>query len=297
MNELKKKSVAFIGIGVMGKSMAGHILANGHTLYVYNRTKEKADELVKRGAIWCSSPAEAARKAEIVITMVGFPQDVEDIYLGAEGLLENGSSGSIMIDMTTSSPKLAEQIYEAGLQKGISCLDAPVSGGDVGAREAKLSIMVGGDEQTFEIMKPLFEYLGTNIVYHGKAGNGQYAKMCNQIAVASTMLSICESLAYAEKAGLDTNLVLKSIQSGAAGSWAMSNLAPRILNDDFAPGFYIKHFVKDLRIALQSAEEMNLHLPAMQLAKSLYEQLENAGEGSSGTQALFKWYREKNDQV
>ncbi|MCY9696824.1 NAD(P)-dependent oxidoreductase [Paenibacillus alginolyticus] len=280
--------VGLVGTGVMGKSMAGHFIQAGYEVHIYNRTKSKAQELLDRGAHWQDSPGQLAQQCDVIITMVGFPKDVEEIYLGENGILSNTKPGSYVIDMTTSSPMLAKQIYELALARQVFSLDAPVSGGDIGAKEARLSIMVGGSREAFDAMLPLFQKIGTNIVYQGEAGAGQHTKMCNQIAIASNMMGVVEALVYAKKSGLDPSTVLKSIESGAAGSWSLSNLAPRIIAGNFAPGFYVKHFIKDMKIALQSAEEMKVELPGLALAKSLYEQLAASGEEDSGTQALFK---------
>lgn len=289
---MTKPVVGFIGTGVMGKSMAGHILAAGYPLVVYNRTKEKANELLKNGAKWANSPKELVKQADIVFTIVGMPSDVEEVYLSENGLIENGRSGQIFIDMTTSKPSLAVHIYQTAQSKGIYTLDAPVSGGDIGARNGTLAIMVGGDKEIFDRVQDLLNVLGNNIVYQGKAGSGQHTKMCNQIAIATYMIGVCESLIYAKKAGLDPEMVLKSISTGAAGSWSLSHLAPRILKEDFEPGFYIKHFIKDMKIALEEAEKMNLSLPGLSLAKQMYEELSAKGEESSGTQALIKYWAE-----
>lgn len=283
--------IGFIGTGVMGKSMAGHLVAAGFPLIVYSRTKEKAKELLEKGADWAKAPSEVALKANVVITMVGYPSDVEEIYLGEKGLVTNGKAGSFLIDMTTSSPSLAVKIYNAAKRVGIHAIDAPVSGGDVGAKEAKLSIMVGGEEENVKAITPILNLLGANIVYQGKAGAGQHTKMCNQIAIASNMIGVCEAIIYAEKAGLNPETVLKSITTGAAGSWSLSNLAPRMLNGNFEPGFYIKHFIKDMKIALDEAEHMEMKVPGLALAKSLYEQLVEIGEENSGTQALYKYWK------
>lgn len=282
--------IGFIGTGVMGKSMAKNLIKAGYKLLVYNRTKSKAQELIELGAGWKDSPAEIAKEADVIITMVGYPQDVRNIYLGEGQVIENAKKGAYLIDTTTSSPKLAQEIYEEAKACGLHAMDAPVSGGDVGAREATLSIMVGGDKEAFEEVRPIFEAMGKNIVLQGKAGAGQHTKMSNQIAIASNMIGVAEAMAYAKKAGLDPKLVLKSIESGAAGSWSLSNLAPRMLEGDFRPGFYIKHFIKDMKIALESAEEMGLKTPGLKLALSLYEELAEKGEEDSGTQALFKYY-------
>ncbi|WP_296972340.1 NAD(P)-dependent oxidoreductase [Tepidanaerobacter sp. EBM-38] len=286
----EKMIIGFIGTGVMGRSMAANLLKSDYKVMVYNRTKAKAEELIKQGAIWKDTVAEIARETNVTITMVGYPKDVEEVYFGEGGIIQNAKAGSYLIDMTTSSPKLAQKIYEAAKAKGLHALDAPVSGGDVGAREAKLSIMVGGESAAFETIRPIFEAMGKNIVLQGGSGAGQYTKMCNQIAIASNMIGVCEAMAYAKKAGLNPQNVLKSIESGAAGSWSLSNLAPRMLSGDFEPGFYIKHFIKDIRIALESAKEMGLKTPGLELALSLYEELAQKGEENSGTQALFKYY-------
>ncbi|WP_031404775.1 NAD(P)-dependent oxidoreductase [Geobacillus vulcani] len=284
------KTIGFIGLGVMGKSMARHLLKAGYPLLAYTRTKEKAEDLLQEGAVWKETVADLAREADVVMTMVGYPHDVEQVYFGEGGILENARPGTYVIDMTTSTPTLAQSIYEAAKQKGIYALDAPVSGGDIGAREGTLTIMVGGDEDVFLACKPILERLGTNIVRQGGAGAGQHTKMCNQIAIATNMIGVCEAMAYAKRAGLDPFKVLESIAKGAAGSWSLSNLAPRMLAGDFAPGFYIKHFLKDMNIALDEAERMNLPLPGLSLAKQLYEELAQAGEENSGTQALYKRY-------
>ncbi|MBM7654156.1 NAD(P)-dependent oxidoreductase [Neobacillus cucumis] len=283
--------IGFIGTGVMGKSMAAHLMKAGYPLIVYSRTKEKAQELLENGAEWAQTPKDVAEKAKVIITMIGYPTDVEEIYLGENGLIASGKPGSFYIDMTTSSPSLATAIYEEAKKYGIQALDAPVSGGDVGAREATLSIMVGGEQEAFDTVKPLFEKMGKNIVYQGKAGAGQHTKMSNQIAIASNMIGVCEAIIYAEKAGLNPENVLKSISTGAAGSWSLSNLAPRMLKGNFEPGFYIKHFIKDMKIALAEAERMDLPVPGLSLAKSLYEQLTEMGEENSGTHALYKYWK------
>jgi 3-hydroxyisobutyrate dehydrogenase len=284
------KTIGFIGLGVMGKSMARNLLKAGYPLLVYTRTKEKAKDLIEEGAVWKETVAQLAKEADVVITMVGYPKDVEEVYFGEEGVLANVKEGTYVIDMTTSTPSLAEKIYQAAKERNVHALDAPVSGGDIGAKEGKLTIMVGGDEEVFSACKPILERLGTNIVHQGKAGAGQHTKMCNQIAIASNMIGVCEALAYAKRSGLDPFKVLESISQGAAGSWSLSNLAPRMLSGDFKPGFYVKHFIKDMKIALEEAEKMNLQLPGLALAKSMYEELAKAGEENSGTQALYKRY-------
>jgi 3-hydroxyisobutyrate dehydrogenase len=289
MKDITKQSViGFIGTGVMGQSMAGHLLEAGYEVVIYNRTKEKALKLINRGAKWADTPRQLAEISDAVITIVGYPKDVEEIYLGENGILHHLKSDSLAIDMTTSSPKLAERIFEVGKDKGISTLDAPVSGGDIGAKEARLSIMVGGDEESFETAKPLLDLLGSNVVYQGTSGAGQHTKMCNQITIASNMVGVSEALLYAKKSGLNPDNVLKSITSGAAGSWSLSNLVPRMIEEDYAPGFYVKHFIKDLKIALESSREMEIKTPGLELALSLYEELAHNGEENSGTQALIK---------
>ena len=289
----QKPTVGFIGIGVMGRSMAGHLLDAGYSVHVYNRTQAKAQDLVDRGAQWQSSPGKVAAAADVIITIVGFPVDVESVYLGEDGVLAQARSGSLAIDMTTSCPNLASRIAQEAAAKGIEVLDAPVSGGDIGAREARLSIMVGGSVSGFERALPLFEIMGKNIVHQGPAGSGQHTKMCNQIAIASGMMAISEAMAYAKKSGLQPERVLKSIESGAAGSWSLTNLAPRVLKGDYAPGFFVKHFIKDMKIAIESAQAMGLDLPGLQLAKKLYDQLASKGCEDDGTQALFKLYEEQ----
>ncbi len=285
-----RKTIGFIGIGVMGKSMADNIRKNGYPLHIYTRTKSSAEQLLAKGAVWHDTPGSVAAVCDIIITIVGYPKDVEQIYLGENGIIANARPKSIAIDMTTSSPQLAERIWLEGKKRQISILDAPVSGGDVGAKNATLSIMVGGDKAAFEEVLPLFEVMGNNIVYHGPAGTGQHCKASNQIAIASCMLGVCEAIRYAEVAGLDPRNVLKSIESGAAGSWSLSNLAPRIINGDFSPGFFVKHIIKDMKIALDSSESLDFHPKGLPLAKQLYEEIAALGEENSGTQILYKYY-------
>lgn len=288
LREIKK--VGFIGLGIMGRSMAGHILAKGYELHVFNRTRAKADELLARGAVWHDVPGDLAAECDAVFTIVGFPQDVEDIYLGSGGLVARARPGTVLIDMTTSSPSLARRIAEMAAANSVAVLDAPVSGGDIGARNAKLSIMIGGDAAVVEHVRPLFALMGNNVVRQGEAGAGQHTKMANQIAIASNMMAACESLAYAKRAGLDPKLVLTSIGAGAASSFALVQLGPRMLDGDFAPGFYVRHFIKDMSIALAEAERMKLVLPGLAQAKALYERLAAAGHADDGTQALFRLY-------
>jgi 3-hydroxyisobutyrate dehydrogenase len=285
-----KPDIAFIGTGVMGRSMAGHLMAAGHALHVFNRTREKARALLDAGARWHDSAGEAASAADAVVTMLGFPRDVEDSYLGAGGIVERARPGALLVDMTTSSPLLARRISAAASARGLDCLDAPVSGGDVGAREARLVIMVGGEPAAFERARPIFSLLGKNIALQGPAGAGQHCKMANQIACAVGMVAWCEALAYARRAGLDPAKVHGSISGGAAGSWALTNLGPRALGGDFAPGFYVKHIRKDIRIAVESAEEMGLELPGLDCARKLYDQVAAKGWDELGTQALYRLY-------
>lgn len=287
------EKLAFLGTGVMGRSMAGHLLKAGYELTVYNRTKEKAAALIEQGAKWADDPAAAAANAEVVISIVGYPADVEETYLGEKGVLRTLKKGGIIIDMTTSSPILWQRIAKAAAEKGIAAIDAPVTGGDLGAKNATLAILCGGDAITFDKVKPILAVMGKNIALFGGAGAGQYTKLVNQIAVAATMLSIAESLIFAEKAGLDTKLVYDTIGGGAASSWSMVNLLPRILRGDEAPGFMVKHMVKDLRLALEAAREMKLELPALALAEKLYSQLEAKGYADKGTQTLIASYRKQ----
>ncbi|HWO74889.1 MAG TPA: NAD(P)-dependent oxidoreductase [Bacillus sp. (in: firmicutes)] len=284
------RRIGFIGLGVMGQSMANRLLNEYGELFIYTRSKNKAETLIEKGASWCSSPKEVAGQSQLIITMVGYPKDVEELYLGEEGLIKHAQSGTIFIDMTTSKPELAERIYQAAKNSGHSSLDAPVSGGDIGAREGTLSIMAGGDKATFEEALPVLQIMGKNIMYQGEAGSGQHTKMCNQIAIATNMIGVCEALVYGQKAGLDLEQVLKSISGGAAGSWSLSNLAPRILSNNFEPGFYIKHFIKDMGIALEEARRMELNLPGLSLSLDMYQSLAEKGYGEKGTQALYKYW-------
>ena len=288
---MSSASIAFIGTGVMGRSMAGHLLKAGHTLHVHNRTKAKAQALLDAGAHWHDTAGGAAAQADFVVSIVGFPVDVETTYFGVNGVLALAKRGAVLIDMTTSSPLLAQRIAVAALAKGLSSLDAPVSGGDVGAREARLVIMAGGDAATFARAKPLLELMGKNIILQGGPGAGQHCKLANQISIASIMMSWCEALTYAQRAGLDPTRVIESIGGGAAASWSLNHLAPRALKGDFDPGFYVKHFLKDMRLALESAAEMQLELPGLAQAKKLYDEVERRGWADSGTQVLLKVYQ------
>jgi len=270
--------------------MAGHLLSAGHELHVFNRSKAKAQPLIDAGAHWHDTADGVVKVAEVVVTIVGFPKDVEQTYLGPKGVVETAKPGSLFIDMTTSSPELAIRIAKAAKARGCEALDAPVSGGDVGAREARLVIMAGGEAEAFERAKPVLSLMGKNVLRQGGPGAGQHCKMANQIAIAAGMLAWVEALAYARKAGLDPARVLESISGGAAGSWSMTNLAPRALAGDFDPGFYVKHFLKDMRIALEAAAAMKLELPGLACAKKLYDRIAEHGWEECGTQALYRLY-------
>lgn len=283
--------VGFVGLGVMGNSMAKHLLAAGHELFVYNRTQAKADELVTLGAKRCSNPKEVAEMAEVVMTIVGYPQDVEEVYYAPEGLFAGAHANSLFIDLTTSTPSLAIKIAETATKQGIVSLDAPVSGGDLGAREARLTTMVGGDKTTFDKVKPLLEVFSSKVTLQGKAGAGQHTKMANQIMIAGTMTGMVELMVYAEAAGLDLETVLETVGGGAAANWSLANYGPRILKGDYSPGFFAKHFLKDLKIALDEADKMSLSLPGAALAAQLYQRLCDTGYGEEGTQALIKLWK------
>lgn len=285
------EKIGFVGTGVMGSSMAGHLLEAGYEVLVYTRTKTKAEDLLDKGALWVETPGELANKVDILISMVGYPKDVEELYLGENGFLENLAVGTVAIDMTTSSPALAKKMAEFGREKGIGVLDAPVSGGDIGAKNGTLSIMVGGSKDVFLKVKPIFDILGSSVILQGDAGAGQHTKMVNQIAIASNMIGVTEAIIYAEAAGLNPSRVLDSISGGAAGSWSLANLIPRVLKDDFSPGFFIKHFIKDMGIAISEAKQMGLELPGLTLAEKMYQTLAEQGLSEEGTQALIKYYR------
>ncbi|EAD3067226.1 NAD(P)-dependent oxidoreductase [Listeria monocytogenes] len=285
------EKIGFVGTGVMGSSMAGHLLEAGYEVLVYTRTKTKAEDLLEKGALWIKTPGELANKVDILISMVGYPKDVEELYLGENGFLENLAVGTVAIDMTTSSPALAKKMAEFGREKGIGVLDAPVSGGDIGAKNGTLAIMVGGSEDVFLKVKPIFDILGSSVILQGDAGAGQHTKMVNQIAIASNMIGVTEAIIYAEAAGLNPSSVLDSISGGAAGSWSLANLIPRVLKDDFSPGFFIKHFIKDMGIAISEAKQMGLELPGLTLAEKMYQTLAEQGLSEEGMQALIKYYR------
>ena len=271
----------------MGAAMAGHLLAKGHALTTFSRTRSKAEDLLKRGGRWAESPARVAEESDVVFTMVGFPRDVSDVYLGEEGLVYQARTGMVFVDMTTAPPSLVVTVAEALKARDAHFLDAPVSGGDVGARNASLSIMVGGEAHVVETIRPLFELLGRTIIHQGAVGAGQHAKLCNQITIAGTMIGVCESLLYGYRAGLDPETMLQSIKGGAAACWTLDNLAPRILARNFDPGFFVEHFVKDMGMALEESRRMGLVLPGLSLVHQLYLAVQAHGHGRSGTHALM----------
>jgi 3-hydroxyisobutyrate dehydrogenase len=278
--------IGWIGTGVMGQSMCGHLMTAGFSATVYNRTKEKANRLIDRGARWAETPRAVAEASDVVFTIVGFPSDVRHVILGPDGALQGAKSGSVIVDMTTSEPSLAVEIAEAAKKKNVYSVDAPVSGGDIGAREARLSIMIGGDRDAVEALQPCWQAMGKTIVHQGGPGAGQHTKMVNQILVAASMIGVCEALLYGYRAGLNPETVLQSVGSGAAGSWSLSNLGPRIIAGNFAPGFMVEHFIKDMTIALAEARRMNLSLPGLALVQQLYIALAAQGHARSGTHAL-----------
>lgn len=288
-----KDRIGFIGIGVMGSSMAGHLLKAGYRVLVHSRTKAKADPALAAGAVWEDSLSRLAPKCSVIFTMVGFPSDVEEVYFGPKGLIENAMPGTHLVDCTTSSPVLAKRIFAAARNRGLAALDAPVSGGDVGARNGSLTIMAGGERADFEAVRPLLELMGATVLLQGGPGSGQHTKMANQIAIAGTLAGSVEAVTYAKGAGLDPRAVLQSIGSGSAGSWQLNNMVPRMLDGNFEPGFYSKHFLKDLRIALESAREMRLDLPLLSLAERLFASMQDEGLGDKGTQALYLLYERR----
>ena len=279
--------IGWIGTGVMGSSMAGHLHRGGHELFIFNRTKEKAGPLLDKGATWCDTPAEVAENSEIAFTIVGLPSDVEEVYFGEKGVLSGREPCKIIVDMTTSQPTLAQRIADAAFECGIESLDAPVSGGDVGAREGTLAIMVGGKRGVFDKVLPLFKLMGKNISFMGGPGAGQHTKMCNQILVAGTMIGACECLLYATKLGLDQQAVIDIVGKGAASSWTINNLGPRIVQGNYDPGFMVEHFIKDMGIALKEAAAVDLSLPGLALVNQLYLAVKAEGHARSGTQALY----------
>ena len=285
------KKIGFVGTGVMGSSMVLNLIKHGYELSVYNRTKSKAEACIAAGAKWCDTVAECAKDKDVVITIVGFPKDVEEVYFGENGILNAAKKGAYVIDMTTTSPMLSEKIYKAATEKGIYALDAPVSGGDTGARNGTLAIMVGGDKAVFDECMPVFEAMGTNIRYEGKAGNGQHVKMANQIAIAGAVSGVAEAVRYAMAMGVDVDTMLDTISNGAAGSWQMSNNGPKMAKEDYAPGFYIKHFIKDMKIAIECADAKGVTLDVLKKVCDEYVQLENDGKGDLGTQAIIEYYK------
>ena len=279
--------IGWIGTGVMGSSMCGHLLTAGYHVTVHSRTRSKVQPLLDRGAQWAENPPAVAAQSDVLFTMVGFPQDVRSVYFDATGILAGARAGMTLIDMTTTQPSLSRDIAAAASTKGLSAIDAPVSGGDVGARNATLSIMIGGETEAVQAVMPLFELLGKTIVHQGGPGTGQQAKLCNQIVIAGTMVGVCESLLYGYKAGLDLNRMLESIRGGAAACWTLDNLAPKILQRNFDPGFFVEHFIKDMGIALEEAKRMGLVLPGLTLVHQLYQTVQTLGHGRSGTHALM----------
>jgi 3-hydroxyisobutyrate dehydrogenase len=282
-----KTRIGWIGTGVMGRWMCEHAMNKGFTATVYNRSRDKAQPLLDKGAKFADTPKAVAEQSDVVFAIVGFPKDVREVFLGADGALAGSKPGTVLVDMTTSEPGLAVEIFNTAIAKGVHALDAPVTGGDIGAKNGTLSIMIGGDKEAADAVLPIFEAMGKTVVHHGPAGTGQHAKMVNQILISSTMIAVCEGLMYGYKSGLNMESVLKSVSVGAAGSKALEVLGPRMLRRDFEPGFYVEHFIKDLGIALAEAEKMNLSLPGVGLAKQLYEAVRAQGYGRKGTQALL----------
>ncbi|MGH7227524.1 MAG: NAD(P)-dependent oxidoreductase [Gemmataceae bacterium] len=281
------KRIGWIGTGVMGRWMCHHLMAKGCSATVHTRSRDKSGPLLQAGAVWADSPKAVAERSEVVFAIVGFPSDVREVFLGPQGALAGSRPGTVLVDMTTSEPSLAREIYQAAKAKSVASIDAPVSGGDVGAKEARLSIMVGGDAEAVESVRPLLECMGKTIVHQGPAGAGQHTKMVNQILIASNMIGVCEALLYGYKAGLDLKTVLQSVGGGAAASWSLNNLGPRIMERNFEPGFFVEHFIKDMGIALEEAKQMSLPLPGLALANQLYLAVQAQGYGKKGTHALM----------
>jgi 3-hydroxyisobutyrate dehydrogenase len=282
-----KTRVGWVGTGVMGRWMCQHLISKGYKATVYNRSREKAKALLDAGAAWAETPRAVAERSDVVFAIVGFPKDVREVFLGPQGALAGSRAAMILVDMTTSDPSLSREIYEAAKAKGVASVDAPVSGGDVGAKNAALSIMVGGDREAVESVRPLLECMGKTIVYQGPAGAGQHTKMVNQVLIATNMIGVCEALLYGYKAGLDLKTVLQSVGGGAAASWSLNNLGPRIIDRNFEPGFFVEHFIKDMGIALEEAKRMGLALPGLALANQLYLAVQAQGWGRKGTHALM----------
>ena len=285
-NEPGTTRIGWIGTGVMGASMCGHLMAQGFEATIYTRSKEKAQSLLDQGAQWADSPKAVAESSDVIFAIVGFPADVRAVFLGEDGALAGSKEGNILVDMTTSEPSLAVEIYDAAKAQGVHSVDAPVSGGDVGAKNGTLSIMIGGDKEVVDALQPMWDAMGQTIVHQGGAGAGQHTKMVNQTLIATNMIGVCEALLYGYKAGLDLPTVMQSVASGAAGSWSLSNLGPRIIDKNFDPGFFVEHFIKDMGIAIDEANKMGLCLPGLALSKQLYEGLKSQGHGRDGTHAL-----------
>ncbi|MAS92013.1 MAG: oxidoreductase [Verrucomicrobiales bacterium] len=281
-----KTRLGWIGTGVMGRSMCGHLMDAGFSMTIFSRTKEKANALLEKGATWAETPREVAEKSDVIFSIVGFPSDVREVLLGEDGVLSGAATGSVIVDMTTSEPSLAVEVSEEALEAGVHAVDAPVSGGDVGAKNGTLSIMIGGQKEIVDALRPCWEAMGKTIVYQGEAGSGQHTKMVNQTLIATGMIGVCEALLYGYKAGLDLPTVLESVGSGAAGSWSLSNLGPRIMDNNFDPGFFVEHFIKDMGIALEESKRMGLSMPGLALAHQLYLALQAQGHGRDGTHAL-----------
>lgn len=286
------KSVGFIGVGIMGKSMVRNLMKAGYELHIFARTKAKVEDVIEEGAVFHDTIRDCVKERDAVITIVGFPKDVEEVYFDAGNILDSAKEGAYLIDMTTTSPRLAEEIFKEGTKRGFHVLDAPVTGGDTGAKAGTLSILAGGEKEDFEVCMPLFEAMGTNINYQGKAGCGQHAKLANQIMIAGTLSGVCEALTYAKAKGLDLETVVKSVATGAAGSRQLELFAPKIMAEDFAPGFFMKHFIKDMTLALTEANRSGLCLEVLSQVLANYEELQAAGYGELGTQALMKYYEE-----
>ncbi|MBM4005323.1 MAG: NAD(P)-dependent oxidoreductase [Planctomycetes bacterium] len=282
-----KTRIGWIGTGVMGASMCGHLIKKGFGATVYNRSRSKAETLIQAGATWADTPRQVAEQSDLVFSIVGFPSDVREVILGSDGALAGCRPGNVIIDMTTSQPSLAEEIAVAARSGGVHSIDAPVSGGDIGAREARLSIMIGGDQAVVDALRPCWEAMGKTIVYQGGPGCGQHAKVVNQILIASNMIGVCEALLYAYQAGLNLETVMASVTPGAAGSWSLSNLGPRMIQNNFDPGFFVEHFIKDLGIALDEAGRLGLCLPGLALSRQLYQAVKAQGYGRNGTHALL----------
>ncbi len=282
-----KTKIGWIGTGVMGSSMCGHLIDKGFEATIYTRSKDKAQGLIDKGATWVDSPKAVAEASDVIFAIVGFPQDVREVFLGANGALAGSKSGNVLVDMTTSEPSLAVEIAETAKAQGVASIDAPVSGGDVGAKEARLSIMIGGDKDIVDALNPAWEAMGKTIVHQGPAGAGQHTKMVNQTLISSMMIGVCEALLYGHIAGLDLETVMKSVSTGAAGSWSLSNLGPRIMANNFDPGFFVEHFIKDMGIALAESRRMGLSMPGLALAEQLYQSVKAKGWGRNGTHALM----------